>query len=69
MASWMGPKSSGWLHVLDERAVDGLDGVVDDEVLVGEPVDHGLERWRRCARRCGKIASSSRPWCWATTPQ
>ena len=31
------------VHVLDERLVDGLDRVVDDQVLLGEPVDHRLE--------------------------
>jgi hypothetical protein len=31
-------------HVLDERAVDRLDGIVDDQVLVGEPIDHRRQR-------------------------
>ncbi len=43
IASWSGSKSVGSLMCADERAVDLLDRVVDDEVLVGEPLDHRLE--------------------------
>jgi hypothetical protein len=36
--------------VVDERPVDGLDGVVDDEVLLLQAVDDRLERRDRLAR-------------------
>ena len=59
----------GVVDVPDERAVDGLDRVVDDEVLVGEPVDHRREAPGRCGRGAGRSRRPRAPWCCATTPQ